>query len=246
VRCDREIIDRAEWIDTLEHMHGWCFHLEYEHSGDVDTPCGVHCLLWEFGQIRQLAADRGLLVPPDLEECIRDWHRHVEQEHPGDPDLPCGEPCLLSQLDRLRRQAAERGVDVEAYVQAAREEAWNRSAPVRAETPGMADGARPCPACGKPVPPPGGRCPHCKAWRPDVARDRALYHGFTALTLALAVTRWIVSTPDGLPLFRPGLWREFVHPLVTVPLALAFLFAIRVLRKTGFAHSRRRQAPPTE
>ena len=91
------------------------------------------------------------------------------------------------------------------------------------------------------MPPPGARCPHCRAWRPDVARDRALYHGFTALAFALAVTRWIVGTPDRMPLFRPGLWREFVHPLVTVPLALAFVFGFRGLRKSGFPRLWRRK-----
>jgi hypothetical protein len=75
-----------------------------------------------------------------------------------------------------------------------------------------------------------------------VARDRALYHGFTALAFVLAFTRWIVNTPDRMPLFRPGLWREFVHPLVTVPLALAFVFGLRVLRKTGLPGRRK---PPT-
>ena len=66
-----------------------------------------------------------------------------------------------------------------------------------------------------------------------MARDRALYHGFVLLTFTLALTRWVLSTEPGMPLLRPGLWREFVHPLVSVPLALAIVFAVRVVRKTG-------------
>jgi hypothetical protein len=209
-------------------MHGWCFHFEYEHSGGPDAACGVHCPQWEFQQLLRLAAERGIPVASDLPERARDLYRHLGREHPGDPDMPCGEACALAQFERLRGRAAESGIDVNACLDAARETVWKR-ADIPSETPRL----RPCPACGKPVPPPGGRCPHCRAWRPDVARDRALYHGFTALTLVLAVTRWVTSTPVGLPLFRPGLWREFLHPLVTVPLALAIVFAFRVARKTA-------------
>lgn len=82
------------------------------------------------------------------------------------------------------------------------------------------------------MPPPGARCPHCKAWRPDVARDRALYMGFTLLTFVAVAAVWALGTPTGGSLLRPGLWRELVHPLVTLPLALSIVFAWRVLRKT--------------
>lgn len=108
----------------------------------------------------------------------------------------------------------------------------------------MAEREQPCPACGEPVPPPGVRCPHCRSWRPDVARDRALYYGFTTLTFVMAVVRWVTSTVEHGPLIRPGLWRVFVHPLVTVPLALAIVFAARLVRKAGFVPGRRPPPPP--
>jgi hypothetical protein len=79
-----------------------------------------------------------------------------------------------------------------------------------------------------------------------VARDRALYYAFTMLTFALAVTRWVTSTPENGPFFRPGLWRELLHPLVTVPLALALVFAVRVVRKAGWLPGRTRPPPSAE
>ena len=104
---------------------------------------------------------------------------------------------------------------------------------MRSDRPGS-EGTAPltCLVCGQEMPPPGARCPHCKAWRPDVARDRALYTLFTLLALAAMLLLWTLNTPGGGSLLRPGLWREFLSPFVVVPLALAVVFAVRLIRKT--------------
>jgi hypothetical protein len=65
-----------------------------------------------------------------------------------------------------------------------------------------------------------------------VARDRALYTGFTLLAFVGAVVVWVQGMPPG-RLLRPGMWRDFLSPLVTLPLAFAIVFAWRLIRKTG-------------
>lgn len=40
-RCGRAIVlDPAASQDMFEGMHWLCFHLEFEHDGDADLPCG--------------------------------------------------------------------------------------------------------------------------------------------------------------------------------------------------------------
>ena len=66
-----------------------------------------------------------------------------------------------------------------------------------------------------------------------MARDRALYHGFLLLTLAMAVVRWVTALPPGEMPRGSERWTLFLHPLVVLPLSLAMVFAWRVVRKTG-------------
>jgi hypothetical protein len=40
VRCNEPVVKNAESYETFEKMHWLCFHLEFEHEGDADTPCG--------------------------------------------------------------------------------------------------------------------------------------------------------------------------------------------------------------
>jgi hypothetical protein len=34
------VINRQLYAEVFEKMHWLCFHLEYEHPGDPDAPCG--------------------------------------------------------------------------------------------------------------------------------------------------------------------------------------------------------------
>jgi len=41
VRCGKPVVvNRQLYAEVFEKMHWLCFHLEYEHPGDPDAPCG--------------------------------------------------------------------------------------------------------------------------------------------------------------------------------------------------------------
>jgi hypothetical protein len=57
--------------DVFEGMHWLCFHFEFEHETDPDTPCNdVSCPWWHIQFYREALARAG--VDPDhaLEEAI--------------------------------------------------------------------------------------------------------------------------------------------------------------------------------
>ncbi|WP_457325854.1 hypothetical protein, partial [Roseateles sp. P5_E11] len=39
-RCNLPVEKNAESYEVFERMHWLCFHLEFEHQGDPDEPCG--------------------------------------------------------------------------------------------------------------------------------------------------------------------------------------------------------------
>jgi hypothetical protein len=47
--CGRPVIRNRQNYDLFEGMHWLCFHLDYEHTGDTDTPCSdPSCPLWHL------------------------------------------------------------------------------------------------------------------------------------------------------------------------------------------------------
>jgi hypothetical protein len=88
-----------------------------------------------------------------------------------------------------------------------------------------------CFSCARELEPKKGRCQACGRWQPEAAWDRALYYGFALLTAAsMAVSWWLRWKPDrALPLSK--VWEAWLHPLVTVPLALTVVFALRLWRR---------------
>ena len=45
-RCGRPVVSQANHYHTFERMHWVCFHLEFEHQGDPDEPCGDPSCFW--------------------------------------------------------------------------------------------------------------------------------------------------------------------------------------------------------
>jgi hypothetical protein len=45
-RCNQPVVKNAESYDVFEQMHWLCFHLEFEHEGDPDNPCGDPSCPW--------------------------------------------------------------------------------------------------------------------------------------------------------------------------------------------------------
>jgi len=88
-----------------------------------------------------------------------------------------------------------------------------------------------CQFCGQGLVEGAGRCRACGRWQPEAAWDRALYYGFALLTAAsMALAWWLRWKPDrSLPLSE--VWKAWLNPLVTVPLALTAVFALRLWRR---------------
>ncbi|HEX2093043.1 MAG TPA: hypothetical protein VHG28_11600 [Longimicrobiaceae bacterium] len=58
VRCGRAVLVHAAAYEVFERMHWLCFHLEFEHDGDPDAPCGDPSCPWYHLQVfrRELAS----------------------------------------------------------------------------------------------------------------------------------------------------------------------------------------------
>ena len=46
VRCGKPVELTAQYYNVQEQMHWLCFHLEFEHEGDPDSPCGDPSCPW--------------------------------------------------------------------------------------------------------------------------------------------------------------------------------------------------------
>jgi len=48
------VVTTAEYYEVQEKMHWLCFHLEFEHSGDPDSPCNdPDCPWWRIEFFRK-------------------------------------------------------------------------------------------------------------------------------------------------------------------------------------------------
>ncbi|MES2300315.1 MAG: hypothetical protein V4582_24990 [Pseudomonadota bacterium] len=63
----------AESYDVFENMHWLCFHLEFEHSGDADTPCeDPSCPWWHIEVFRKKLIEAGLDPQAVLNQAIHE------------------------------------------------------------------------------------------------------------------------------------------------------------------------------
>ena len=68
-RCNSPVVANAESYDVFEQMHWLCFHLEFEHSGDPDLPCGdPSCPWWHIEVYKEKLRSLNL----DPQEVIRE------------------------------------------------------------------------------------------------------------------------------------------------------------------------------
>jgi hypothetical protein len=59
-RCGKPVTVHAAEFDVFEQMHWLCFHLEFEHEGDPDTPCGdPSCPWWHIEVFRRALTELG-------------------------------------------------------------------------------------------------------------------------------------------------------------------------------------------
>jgi hypothetical protein len=69
VRCNRPVEKNAGSYELFEKMHWLCFHLEFEHQGDTDSPCAdPSCPWWHIEVFRRRLSELG--VAPD--EVLKD------------------------------------------------------------------------------------------------------------------------------------------------------------------------------
>lgn len=65
VRCNLPVEANADSYELFERMHWLCFHLEFEHQGDPDRPCGdPSCPWWHIEVLRRKLTELG--VDPDI------------------------------------------------------------------------------------------------------------------------------------------------------------------------------------
>jgi hypothetical protein len=63
-RCHKPVIRHYDDYELFEGMHWLCFHLEFEHEGDPDEPCGdPSCPWWHIEVYKE--ALRKLNKDPD-------------------------------------------------------------------------------------------------------------------------------------------------------------------------------------
>jgi hypothetical protein len=73
VRCNEPVVKNAESYDVFEKMHWLCFHLEFEHSGDADTPCeDPSCPWWHIEVFRKKLIESGLDPQAVLTQAIQE------------------------------------------------------------------------------------------------------------------------------------------------------------------------------
>jgi hypothetical protein len=67
-RCKKPVVANREHYQVQEQMHWLCFHLEFEHEGDPDSPCADPSCPW--GRLERLRNELRLqgLDPQVIEE----------------------------------------------------------------------------------------------------------------------------------------------------------------------------------
>jgi hypothetical protein len=66
-------VKNAESFEVFERMHWLCFHLEFEHEGDPDEPCGdPSCPWWHIEVFRRKLAGVGLSPDTVISEAINE------------------------------------------------------------------------------------------------------------------------------------------------------------------------------
>ncbi|MDQ3813293.1 MAG: hypothetical protein M3347_05015 [Armatimonadota bacterium] len=64
IRCHKPVIVHQDDYQLFERMHWLCFHLEFEHDGDPDEPCGdPSCPWWHIQVFRRKLEE--LAIDPD-------------------------------------------------------------------------------------------------------------------------------------------------------------------------------------
>jgi hypothetical protein len=108
VRCGKPVTVHAGEYEIFEKMHWLCFHLEFEHAGDPDEPCG------EDGAFAELARpmeteDAGGYVTEDRDLIGAKFHaRTVRGQVSGRKDL-CRSKRQTTEAQRaLRNERDER------------------------------------------------------------------------------------------------------------------------------------------
>lgn len=73
VKCNKPVEENKDQYEVYEKMHWLCFHLEYEHEGDPDRPCGdPACPWWQIEIYQNKLKDLGLEPKDILEQAIED------------------------------------------------------------------------------------------------------------------------------------------------------------------------------
>ena len=71
VKCNKPVEENKEQYEVFEKMHWLCFHLEFEHEGDPDRPCGdPSCPLWHVEVYKDKLLSLGVDPEQVLEEAI--------------------------------------------------------------------------------------------------------------------------------------------------------------------------------
>ena len=76
VRCNLPVEKNAGSYEVFERMHWLCCHLEFEHQGDPDKPCGdPSCPWWHIEVLRHKLASLGHNPDTAITETIATrWH----------------------------------------------------------------------------------------------------------------------------------------------------------------------------
>ena len=72
-RCGKPVEVNAASYDVFEQMHWLCFHMEFEHDGDPDQPCGdPSCPWWHIEvfkhKLREVGFDPGQVIADAVKE----------------------------------------------------------------------------------------------------------------------------------------------------------------------------------
>lgn len=73
LRCGKPVTTNADHFDLFEKMHWLCFHLEFEHQGDPDSPCtDPSCPWWHIEvyerELRKLGRDPKAVIERAVQE----------------------------------------------------------------------------------------------------------------------------------------------------------------------------------
>jgi hypothetical protein len=66
VRCHKPVKVHQQEYEVFEKMHWLCFHLEFEHEGDPDRPCGDPSCPWWHIQVYRHKLEKLGFNPDDI------------------------------------------------------------------------------------------------------------------------------------------------------------------------------------